>query len=37
MTGLEFYVVAAPLLLAGLGWLVYWWVVRGDREHPRTR
>jgi len=37
MSGLEIYVLAAPLVLAALGWLVYWWLVRSDREHPRTR
>jgi len=37
MTGLEIYLLIAPLGLAALGWLVYWWVVRSDRGHPRTR
>jgi len=37
MTSLEIYLIVAPLILAALGWLAYWWIVRNDREHPRTR
>ena len=28
MTGLEAYLILAPLVLAGLGWIAAWWVVR---------
>ena len=28
MTGLEAYLILAPLVLAGLGWAAAWWVVR---------
>ena len=28
MTGLEAYLIIAPLVLAGLGWVAAWWVVR---------
>jgi cbb3-type cytochrome oxidase maturation protein len=37
MTSLEIYLIVAPLVLAGLGWAVYWWIVRNDRQNPRTR
>jgi hypothetical protein len=28
MTGLDAYLILAPLALAGLGWLAAWWAVR---------
>jgi len=28
MTGLEAYLILAPLVLAALGWLAAWWAVR---------
>ena len=37
MTGLEIYLLLAPLVLAALGWLAYWWVVRIDHKQHRTR
>jgi len=37
MTGLQIYVLVAPLILAALGWAGYWWVVRHDRPHQRTK
>jgi hypothetical protein len=38
MTGLEIYLLVAPLFLAAMGWAAYWLVVRldsrrDDREH----
>jgi hypothetical protein len=37
MTNLEIYLFAAPLVLAALAWLAYWWIARIDREHPHAR
>jgi hypothetical protein len=36
MTGLEVYLLVAPLFLAALAWVAYWWIVRSDREHHRA-
>jgi hypothetical protein len=37
MTGLQIYILLAPLFLAAVGWLAYWWVVRIDRKHHRAK
>jgi hypothetical protein len=32
MTGLEIYLLVAPLFLAAMGWAAYWLVLRLDRK-----
>jgi hypothetical protein len=37
MSGLQIYILVAPLLLALIGWLAYGGIVWGDRKHPRAK
>jgi nitrogen fixation-related uncharacterized protein len=38
MTPLQVYLLIAPLVLLAIGAAAaYWWTVKSDREHPRTR
>jgi hypothetical protein len=38
MTGLQIYLLVAPLVLLAVGWAAaYWWVKMSDREHDRAR
>jgi hypothetical protein len=36
MTGLQVYILAAPILLAILAWVAYWWFVRSERKHQQS-